>query len=102
MLEILNILGYMPFPGSLNLELDKPFDYTRAHITADVTEKPRPGAWNNNRWTPRPFHFWPITINGVEGHAVKIEGKVRRPTFLEVYAPSRLRDLGNEFDIRHR
>jgi len=101
MTELQKVLGYMPFPGSLNMTLDKPFDFSRPHLSAPILEKPKPGVWDTE-WKPKTFNFWPITINGVDCHAVMVEGWKRPACFLEVYAPARLRDFGDEFDIVHK
>lgn len=104
MLELKEILGYMPFPGSLNLSLDRPFDYSQPCIEAEVLN---PQSVHNfdAPWVKEVFQFWPITIAGIEAHAVCMKRRhraQRQPTFMEVYAPVRLRDFGDKFEISHR
>lgn len=72
-------LGYQPYPGTLNLELHEPVDLPRARLHADSQW----GVWR----------FWPATIAGVARHAVRAPKGIDRPTYLEVVAPVRLRDL---------
>lgn len=100
MLEIREVLGWTPFPGSLNLTLDKPFDRSQPKISAMIHEK-QPGGDYESKWEQKLFHFWPIKINGIDAAAVLIDGKQHSAHFLEVYAPVRLRDLGAEFEIEH-
>jgi len=100
MVEIQKALGYMPFPGSLNMTLDKPFDYSQPHIEADLLNPKTNRDWTGD-WKPATFRFWPIKVNGVACHAVLPKGKTRPELFLEVYAPVRLRDHGKEFSIAH-
>lgn len=100
MLEVRETLGWTPFPGSLNLSLDKPFDHSKPKISALIHEKPA-GQGYDDEWAQKLFHFWPIKINGIDAAAVLIEGRTHASNFLEVYAPIRLRDLGTEFEIEH-
>lgn len=99
--EIMNVLGTMMFPGSLNARLDYAFgwdrDYYRAQIL-DVVE--RPGL--DGEWKPRWARFYPVTVNGIDVHALRFEGEAYGGAYIEFIAPERLRDKieGEEIDVR--
>ena len=90
--EIEAILGPRPIAGSLNVALDKPFDwhghYYRAPIL-DSTNRKDPAA----PWAPRWCRFYPVAVAGVGCWAMRFEGERYDGAFMELIAPYRLRDL---------
>jgi len=90
--EIEHALGFRPYPGSLNLWLDKSFhlgvDYYRAKIL-DVADR---SAGLGSEWKPRWARFYPVTIDGEQAFAFRFEGERYSGNFCELIAPKRLRD----------
>lgn len=73
-------LGYRPYPGSLNLKLDRPLDFGSPHSELIVGRK-------------RDYQFWQARILGVEAPAhMMIPGKRGWPESVELLSPVRLRD----------
>jgi len=75
-------LGYQPFPGSLNLRLERPVD-----LGPPVVNWP-----GLVRGRSRPYWFWPASATGVPCHAMDPAGRGHGPDSLEVVAPVKLRD----------
>ncbi len=99
--EVENILGYLPFAGSLNVEAQHPFDfdsgYFRAQVLDVVNRRDLKGL--NQEWQPRWARFYPVSLNSdgrrgldVKGHAFRFEGEKYSTSFVEILAPTRLRD----------
>ena len=91
--EVEEILGYRPFPGSLNIEYGGAPDLRRGYYRASILECPRGNTdAPASAWRPRMAKFYPLTINGIQAHAVFFEDKHHRPGLTECYSPVRLRD----------
>ena len=100
--EIADILGWCPYPGTLNARLDHPFgwerDYYRAQVR-DVTNR----ADLNSEWKPRWARFYPVTVDGIDAHAFRFEAEQYSPNYIELIAPVRLRETVTErIDVRSR
>jgi FkbM family methyltransferase len=90
--EIEQALGVRPVPGSLNLVLPEPFDWSRDYYRVQVldsTDRGDPEA----PWAPRWCRFYPIAIGRVGGWAMRFEGEKYDERFVEVIGPHRFRDL---------
>lgn len=100
MAEIASILGEWPFPGTLNAKLDHPFGWNRDYYRAEILETVD-RANLNAEWKPRWVRFYPVTVNGIDAHAIRFEGETYRDNYLELIAPVRLRDkVGESIDVR--
>lgn len=90
--EICGALGVLMFPGSLNVRLDSPFDWTAPHKTVHLTD------WIDRRrgfsgpQALRKCGFWSVEVEGVEAWAMRFAGESYPETFVELVAPVRLRD----------
>lgn len=91
--EIDAVLGWKPVAGSLNLELDGPFDWDDGYYRAQVLDVKDRAAGLNSEWAPRWARFYPLTIDGVDACAFRFEGEKYSSRFLELIAPQKLRDV---------
>lgn len=90
--EIGYALGWRPYPGSLNVRLDQPFDWNDRHYRAEILDVVQRGRGLEVEWSPRWVRFYPLTIDGVDACAMRFEGERYPPDLLELIAPWRLRD----------
>jgi CTP-dependent riboflavin kinase len=90
--EIAAVLGWPPFPGSLNVLLSEPFDWESGYYRARILDVSQRGRGLDVEWLPRWARLYPLTIDGVYGCAFRFEGEGYRENFVEVIAPQRLRD----------
>lgn len=77
------VLGYQPYPGSLNLTLDR-----RSSFLGDPAVT-WPGIVNGKR---RPYWFWPAWLDGEPVHVMNPARRGQTPYTVELVAPFRLRD----------
>lgn len=98
--EIAAILGITPFPGTLNVKLDHPFGFERDYYRAELLETVD-RANLNAEWKPRWARFYPVTVNGIDAHAIRFENEKYPTKYLELIAPERLRDkITSVVDVR--
>lgn len=76
-------LGYVPFPGTLNVLLDGPFPAESPSIEID-------GFWEKNRCFGS-CRCYRIKINGIDAAVVRPERSCHPPELIEVIAPMHLR-----------
>jgi CTP-dependent riboflavin kinase len=100
MLEIHDALGFMPYPGSLNVQLEEPFDFATDYYRArllDVVDR-RQGL--EGEWAERWCRFYPLRVDAEPAFAMRFEGDRYSGDFLELVAPCRLRDrVGTTVEI---
>lgn len=77
------VLGYQPYPGSLNLTLAGRSSFLGEPVIH------WPGVANGRR---RPYWFWPAWLNGEPVHVMNPAGRGQTPYTVELVAPVRLRD----------
>ena len=94
--EIEYVLGFKPFPGSLNLKLAEPFDWDRGYYRAQILDVADRSAGLDSKWAPRWARFYPLTIDGEQAWAFRFEGEKYNERFVELIAPVRLRDKVTE------
>jgi 2-polyprenyl-3-methyl-5-hydroxy-6-metoxy-1,4-benzoquinol methylase len=93
--EVEQILGFRPFPGSLNLRYDGAPDLTQGYYRATLMDMPRGDI--AGQWAPRMARFYPLAIDGRPAWAVHFEDQQKhRAGLTECYAPERLRDVVGE------
>ena len=93
--EIQKILGFTPFPGSLNCRV-KGFDWDRKYFRTQVLDVTNRREGLDSEWTPRWARFYPCDV----GYAFRFEGETYKEWFVELIAPWRLRDgLGEDFEL---
>jgi hypothetical protein len=91
--EIEGILGFKPFPGSLNMVLDKSFDWDHKYFRSQVLDVKDRKQGINSEWTPRWARFYPVEMEGQDAWAFRFEGERHPDNFVELIAPIRLRDF---------
>lgn len=92
--EIEGILGVRPYPGSLNVKLNKPFHWGERYYRAMIYDVIDRRMGFDSEWAPRWARFYPILLNGAPAWVFRFEvDAVRYPTdFVEIIAPVKLRD----------
>ena len=98
--QFIDRLGYEPFAGTLNLELEE--ESVRERGRMDALDPVRIDGWEDEERTYGPAFCWPATIEAGGGryeqvHVIAPERTHHGDDQLEVIAPDRLRDeLGLE------
>lgn len=91
--EIGNLLHARPYPGSLNVELDRPFDWFGPHVEGMIADVQQRGKGLQVPWVPRKARFYPVTVNGVNpAWAFRFDGEKYPLNFIELVSPLCLRD----------
>ena len=97
--QFVDRLGYEPFPGTLNVDLDA--DSTRSHAALDGLEPVRIDGWEDDERTYGPAFCWPARLDSVDGandegyeaaHVIAPERTHHGQDKVELIAPDRLRD----------
>jgi SAM-dependent methyltransferase len=91
--EMEEILGWRPFPGSLNIQLDKPFDWNSGYYRAQVLDVADRSKGLSSPWVSRWARFYPVKMDGIPAMAFRFEGEQYRAYFMELIAPQKLRDV---------
>ena len=100
--QFIDRLGYEPFPGTLNVELDEESIEARARM--DALDPVRIDGWEDDDRTYGPAFCWPATAEAgkheyEQAHVIAPERTHHGADQLEVIAPEKLRDtLGLEDD----
>ena len=81
--QFLDHLGFIPFPGTLNVLLDGPFPASAPAITI-------PG-FSEGKESFGACRCYPIRINGLDAVAIRPEKSSHPPELIEVIAPVNLR-----------
>ena len=96
--EIQSVLGFLPYPGTLNLVCDVDFDWSEDHYSAVMLDVVNRRFSLSYGWAPRRAGFWPVLVSDVEttqpipAFAFRFENEVYPKNLLELVAPERLRD----------
>ena len=90
--EIESIIGYRPYPGSLNCISSTDFDFSSHYYNGDILDVRDRGSGLDQEWVSRETRFYPCTISGQTAHVFKMKGEKYQPNFLEFISPVRLRD----------
>lgn len=98
--EIKNIMGFEPYPGSLNMELTEPFDWNSEYYRAQVLDVVDRKAGLNSEWAPRWVRIYPCYLKGIRVYAFRFEGEKYPDNFVEVLAPVRLRNIIKSKEVR--
>lgn len=105
MLELQQLIGIMPFPGTLNLALDRDFDFEAPHIHAEILDRAKRGNKFkpfDDPWEPRPCRLWPMTLDGKPCWAIRFDDNTYKFNFAEIIAAHRLRDgIGPTVRLAH-
>jgi 2-polyprenyl-3-methyl-5-hydroxy-6-metoxy-1,4-benzoquinol methylase len=90
--ELKSVLGFRPFPGSLNLRLFEPFDFNRGYYRSQILDVTDRSKGLDSEWSPRWMRFYPVKIDGTDAIAVRFENEKYSDVFVELVAPVRMRD----------
>jgi riboflavin kinase len=88
-------LGYAPFPGTLNVELDE--DSVRSRARMDTLDPVSIDGWEGDNRTYGPAFCWPTTLETSDGqrfteaHVIAPERTHHGADQLELIAPTKLR-----------
>lgn len=94
MKEIAKILGFVPFPGSLNIRLESAFDFGRGFYRVMMPDVKDRSKGLDSTWEQRQCRFYPVQVNGIPVFAMRFEGEeYYKADFLEVISDIRLRDI---------
>lgn len=91
--EINRLFGFAPFPGSLNVKLDTPFDFGRDYYRAEILDVENRARGFNSAWSLRPCRFYPVNVNGISAMAMRFEGEDYSDKFVELISNIKLRDF---------
>jgi riboflavin kinase len=86
--QFLQKLGFIPFPGTLNVLLEEPLPEHHQAIKIEGFEE--------EGQTFGECRCYRIKVNGIDAAAVRPERSRHPPDLIEVIAPVRLRELGLE------
>lgn len=92
--EIELATGVRAMPGSMNVQLDQPFDWDRGYFRARILDVKDRNVGLEGEWAPRWARFYPVRWNGLGCMAFRFEGESYAPEFVELIAARRLRDGG--------
>jgi riboflavin kinase len=90
-------LGYEPFPGTLNVDLDE--ESTRLRLRMDALDPVDIDGWADDERTYGPAFCWPATVETTDGdryresHVIAPERTHHGTDQLEVIAPEKLREV---------
>lgn len=91
--ELEHILGgYHCVPGSLNIKLREPFDWSRGYFRAQMLDVANRGSGLKTEWVYRWVRLYPVLADAVQSWAMRFEGEKYPDDFMELIAPERLRD----------
>ncbi len=96
MKEIEAILGYEPYPGSLNLVCEADFPWNENYYRAQILDVKDRKLGLESEWAPRWGRFYPVEIGQsffqkTVAHAFRFEGERYPEHFVELIGPTRLR-----------
>jgi uncharacterized Rossmann fold enzyme len=98
--EIRDVLGFEPFPGSLNLEC--PFDWNTGYFRAQILDVVDRSKGLDSEWALRWCRFYPVRIDGHGAYAMRFEGEKYRDDLVELIADRQLRPLLSESPVLQR
>lgn len=90
--EIERALGARPRPGSLNVRLDRDFDWGRAYLRSRILDVVDRSKGLASEWQPRWARFYPVSLEGQNAWIFRFEGERYPENFVELIAPVHLRD----------
>ena len=95
--EIETILGIEPYPGSLNVRLDDPFNWDTMYYPGEMLDVKDRKAGLESSWHGRKVRFYPVFVGRdlayprPKAYAMRFVGEHYPEDFLELVSPIRLR-----------
>ena len=96
--EIETILGIEPYPGSLNVRLDDPFNWDHAYYPGHMLDVKDRSKGLESAWRGRKVRFYPVEVDRlgkvvkVKAYGMRFVGEHYPEDFLELVSPIRLRN----------
>lgn len=100
--EIEHVLGYAPFPGSLNASIDDDFDWNAGYYRSQILDVADRSKGIDSEWKPRWARFYPMTLGREPVHIFRFENERYPLNFVEMVSPMRLRDKVTETETLWR
>jgi len=91
--EVKTAVGIEPYPGSLNVQLEVPFDWSRNYFRSRILDVANRGEGLESHWVPRWARFYPVMVNGIKAFVFRFEGDTYPESFIEILSEKRLRDF---------
>ncbi len=103
--ELEEILGIRIFPGSLNLQADEAFDWSRGYYRAQIGDVVDRKKGLDSAWAPRWCRLYPVSLHDHRAYAMRFEGERYKDTLVELIAPHHIRsnlflDTGEKLCLR--
>jgi hypothetical protein len=90
--EIEHVLGFKPFPGSLNVVGDSSINWWSRYYRAEILDLKDRSTGLDGEWGKRWARFYPVTFNREKAYVFRFEGDAYPLNFFELVSPIRLRD----------
>jgi hypothetical protein len=90
--EIFDATGIEPFPGSLNLHLDRPFDWSHSYLRVEMMDVRDRAQGFNGEWHKRWAKIVPCQYDNQDCFAFRFEKEKYDLAFIEVLADIKLRN----------
>jgi len=90
---IRDILGFTPFPGSLNVDLDRNFEWGSGYFRADLMDWRNRSEGFDSPICIKKVRFYPVTVNDYHAYVMRFEKDDYAPNFVEIVADCKLRDV---------
>ena len=101
--EIEGILGFEPYPGSLNVRLDDPFNWDHAYYPGHILDVKDRAKGLESPWYRRKVRFYPLGVRRLhqgkdsfppltKAYGMRFDGEHYPEDFLELVSPIRLRN----------
>lgn len=90
--ELEYVLGQRMYPGSLNLHLDQPFDWSVGYYRTQILDLKNRSTGLQGEWAHRWARIYPIQIGQQDAWIFRFEGEKYADNFVEILSPIRLRD----------
>lgn len=91
--EYESVLGFRPYPGTLNLMLDRNFRWDEPCLRVVTLDVERRKQGPNTPWVPKPASVYRVDVGGHDAVIFRHDNERYRLNFVEVLAPIRLRDV---------
>ena len=89
--EIFDATGVEPFPGSLNLRLDRPFDWSHGYLRVELMDARDRSEGFNGEWWPRWAKIVSCQYDNHDCFALRFEEEKYALDFVELIADIKLR-----------
>ena len=96
-MEIDDILGIDPYPGSLNAALARDFSWEHGYLTGQIHDVLDRGKGFDSPWGLKWCRFYPVQINWHDAYVMRFELDNYPKNFVEIIADVKLRNDAQEY-----